>query len=319
MNRATDLTAACAAGLRSNATRFLEFIGPGPLEFQILEIKPDRNAFNRYCYASSVNEALALLDVAEKIAPTGTYLILNAPDEAVTTRAPRDRWHALQKGAATTDSDIRARRALYIDVDAKRSRGTSATDAELACALATTEKVYALLERLVGADALAVGHSGNGGSVFVALGSIPETPELASLCKGVLTAIAARFANEPGSAIDTTVCDAKRLCPAFGTTKRKGAAGIAERPHRRTGIATPDVVRRLTFDEIVSLFAGLFAELDEAGRATVDKAIGRKPSSTPSDVAIASHGRPLSSWRRATRSRARRRSRSATCSRGCSS
>jgi hypothetical protein len=82
------LPAACADGLRANAARFLAFVGPGPIEFQILGA-PDKYAPNRFCHARSTDEALALLDAAEKLSPVGTYLILNAPDEAVTTRAGR--------------------------------------------------------------------------------------------------------------------------------------------------------------------------------------------------------------------------------------
>ena len=79
-------------------------------------------------------------------------------------------------------------------------------------------------------------------------------------------------------AIDLKLSDAKRLLPPCGTFKKKGAAGIAERPHRRTAVVAPDHVRRLRGDDLAQLLARIRDDCDEAGRAAVDLARGIRPT-----------------------------------------
>ena len=126
---------------------------------------------------------------------------------------------------------VRARRAVYID--AERASGTSATDEELGHAVAKAADILAWLEARMPSAAIGVGHSGNGASIFVALSHLPERPELALSVKALLAGLDHRF-SDVRAKVDRSVSDAKRLCPAFGTTKRKGAPGLAERTHRRT-------------------------------------------------------------------------------------
>ena len=79
-------------------------------------------------HAKTTGKAIAALEHAEERAPTGSYVLFNAVDPAVATRAASGSWHVAKRGESTTDRDVHARRALYIDVDAERASGTSATD-----------------------------------------------------------------------------------------------------------------------------------------------------------------------------------------------
>src|SRR5690606_15018927 len=106
--------------------------------------------------------AVAALEHAEEREPTGSYVLFNAVDPAVGTRAASGRWHMAKRGESTTDRDVRARRAVYIDLDAERASGTSATDEELEHAIAKAAAILAWLEERVPSGAIGIGHSGNG-------------------------------------------------------------------------------------------------------------------------------------------------------------
>jgi hypothetical protein len=79
-----------------------------------------------------------------------------------------------------------------------------------------------------------------------------------------------------GIDVDTSVTDAKRLVPAFGTTKRKGAEGNPERPHRRTAFVCAPEVSRLSLAELEDLVVDLRADLDSVSLDELDKVMGRK-------------------------------------------
>src|SRR5205823_1216859 len=123
-------------------------------------------------------------------------------------------WLEMKKGESTSDSDIRARRALFIDVDSRRPKGTSATDDQVRAALAVADMVQERIERTTGANTIAVGMSGNGASLFGLLANLLESPELHATVRGILAALRALHATAAVE-IDVSVSDAKRLCPAF--------------------------------------------------------------------------------------------------------
>ena len=209
------------------------------------------------------------------------FFIINAIHPAVASRAEPGRWHDAKQGESTTDSDIIARRVLYIDIDAKRPKGTSSTHEQLLETLKTAGEIYEHLACLLsGEDALAIGMSGNGAAVLVALDNIPESPELGAHIRGILASLKALYAR-PGVEIDTAVSDAKRLCPAWGTTKRKGRPGDPERPHRRTAILCPETVRRIDMGGLAQVLSKLGADLSEHQLADVDRAMGRRPPALP--------------------------------------
>lgn len=270
------LEAAAAEGLSANTTRFLRFLGHQDgevMELQALGVPGKYASTNHFTHARTVAGALAALEQAEQRMAMGVYVLFNAVDPAVSTRAASGAWHVARRGESTTDRDVRGRRALYIDVDAERVSGTSATDEELQHAFARAADILGWLEGRVPAGAIGIGHSGNGASVFLSLASLPERPELALSIKAFLAGLSHRF-SDARAKVDRSVCDAKRLCPAFGTTKRKGAPGLAERPHRRTGFVCEESVERLDEAALGALVQALRVELDEDGRALMDRELG---------------------------------------------
>ena len=281
------LDSAADEGLSQNISRFLRFLGHEDgdvIELQTLGVPSKYAPTTHFTHAKTVEKAIDALEYADEREPTGSYILFNAVDPAVATRAASGAWHVAKRGESTTDRDVRARRALYIDVDAERTSGTSATDDELGHAVAKAADILAWLEERVPPAAIGVGHSGNGASLFVALGHLAERPELALSVKALLAGLDHRF-SDARAKVDRSVSDAKRLCPAFGTTKRKGAAGIAERPHRRTAFVCADQVERLDEAALTTLVQSLRDELDDEGRALMDRELGvvaRAPAATAS-------------------------------------
>jgi hypothetical protein len=283
------LLVAQGEGLDANARRFLDFRGDFRLEIQALNV-PVRQGFaeNIFAHPTSLDSALRLLANADKRNPMGTFIIANEIHEAVTSRAERDTLHPLPKGLSTTDADIARRCLLFIDIDYARTKGTSSTDSECLRAIVVAERIVDRLRRVVPESSLGLGHSGNGSSVFLALDGLVESPTVAAVCREIVLVLDALFTDprirsdrnaRDGIDIDTSVTDAKRLCPAFGTVKRKGAFGNQDRPHRRTAfvrVSEGSSITRLALAELEDLLFDLRADLPEAMRLDVDKAMGRK-------------------------------------------
>lgn len=274
-----DFVRSGAVGIVANVRDWLRLIGHTDgqwIELQALDVPDGRYAKNKFAHACSAAQMVALLTEAERWGAPGVYLILNRIDPAVATRAPAGQWHDAKKGESTTDSDITHRLVLYVDFDAVRPRGTSATDAQVAATVEVANRVRELLIEIVGGAAMvAMGMSGNGTALLVALAALPETPQLAALVKGILAALHLIFTTDQ-VVIDTTVSDAKRLGPAWGTTKRKGAKDVPERPHRATSIAVPSVVERLSHAQLDHLLTSLLSRLSVPQRAEVERAMGKK-------------------------------------------
>ncbi len=115
------------------------------------------------------------------------------------------------------------------------------------------------LRNILGEDTTLRGQSGNGCAVEVALEYIDSTPEVTSTIQSILEALDALHGTASVK-IDRSVSDAKRLAPAFGTLKRKGAPDVPERPHRRSACVCSDSVRRIGLDELTKLRDVLVAE-----------------------------------------------------------
>lgn len=254
-----DVVFAVAEGLEVNFCRWLRFAGwtEGQwLELQALGVPGGYVERVCFAHADTFASALGLLGEMERRRPAGIYTIANRINPAVATRAAPGRWHEAKKGGSTSERDITHRRIVFIDVDVKRPSGTSATSDEVARTVPVASAIHAALAASLGASALGYANSGNGRQVFIALEETPESAELLALVRQLLAVLAERFATLETS-VDVSVCDAKRLVPAFGTTKRKGAAGIAERPHRATGFASAEDVERISVGALTAAMAAL--------------------------------------------------------------
>jgi hypothetical protein len=281
-------------GLIENLKRWLRFSDwqKGQwLEFQALPGKTDHGDRVRFAHGNERQDILRLLREGANFGATGLYVIANRFNDAVTTRQSRGVWHVVPKGGGITDRDIVARQVLFIDFDAVRSSGTSATEAEMAAVVPIARRVYEKLTDLLGGEeALALGHSGNGRQIFIALDAIPESPAVTEAIKGILQALSATYVA-PGVAIDQKVFDARRLVPAFGTLKTKGAPGIPERPHRPTALVCADAVRRVTGEELQRLCEQLRAAAPAAPSTALT--VAPRPSSPVSSPVADSEESPF--------------------------
>lgn len=270
------LSACQTDGLIPNMRRWLRFRDHQPgdiVEIQALHVRDGRGA-NRYAFARSEAEAIELAGAADgRFQAQGIFTILNRLDPVAGTRVDQGKWHDAIRGSSTTDKDIADVLAVFIDGDVVRPRGTSATDAQVAASAAVMVDVHAWLAAQLGEEPLAYAHSGNGRQIYVALDHLEPGPETTGLVRALLVGLSARYSTRTIK-IDPVVSDAKRLAPAFGTWKRKGAATIPEYPHRPTSIMIADDVRRIGRDELRALVQTCRSGLDEAGMAAVDKELG---------------------------------------------
>jgi hypothetical protein len=159
------LDSAADEGLSQNIARFLRFLGHEDgdvIELQALGVPGKYGPIHQFTHVRSIEDAIGALEHEEGRGPVGSYVLFNAVDPAVATRAASGSWHVAKRGESTTDRDVRARRALYIDVDAERTSGTSATDEEVGHAIA---KAAVYRTRVV----KTVGHPGNGSESMLAV------------------------------------------------------------------------------------------------------------------------------------------------------
>lgn len=281
-----EVALACAVeeGLEPNVLRWLAFHGhreDEPIELQAINIaKGSGYTESRFAHATDADTIVQLLTDADRWDVPAIYFIANEVDPAVATRAEPGKWHVMPKGESTSDAEIASRRVLYVDVDARRAKGTSATDAEVAKTHEVAERIFARIRDALGTEGpLGLGASGNGRAVLVALDSIAPTVEVKDTIKGILAALGALYGSED-VVIDSSVCDAKRLLPAWGSMKRKGSPGVLARPHRRTGLVCRPSIGRVGAGGLDHLLANLCASLTTEQRAVVDKAMGKRPAPT---------------------------------------
>lgn len=289
-------------GLEANIRRQYEFLGsPALLELQVLGVRKGNSSYESSfaAHAESADDAVRLATEADRWVAHGMYVLCALLKSGVETRlsAP-GKWFEVPKGGGTKDADVEARINLAVDFDVQRPTNTSATSAELEKSVRTSLRAWNYLSgALRGENALAYLHSGNGRQIHIALDCIPNDDETRSLCSGVLVGMASLFDSDEVK-VDQKLFDAKRILPACGTVKKKGAAGIADRPHRRTAIllgapepsdadetaASAGVVRRLSLDDLKALARQIWNDTDDDGRAAMSKAMGIKPAAPPQTV-----------------------------------
>lgn len=278
--------------------RYLHFRGTQPGEHVALEaIKPaptSKFKFASTALAFTTAEAASVLlkESDEQLQPQGCYVQQNALAPAVVARQKLHTWVPLKSGEGLKDTDVVARRAFYFDFDPARSRGVSSTNAETRLALDRANDFLVVLTEVLGDDApLGLGFSGNGVQVHVALDGLANSEEVEELVAACLTAADALMSDATVK-VDTSVTDARRVCPAFGTVKAKGEhfapEGLPEeqhRPHRRTAFICADEVRRLSLDDLRELKDGLERRVPEEKRATLKEPKPSTPTATssPSD------------------------------------
>lgn len=175
----------------------------------------------------------------EKLQPPAVYVSLNPVNPVLLGRS-MNRIGAKAK-ATTKDDDIRRRRWLFIDIDAKRPAGISSTDTELAEAVALSDAIQAAMVADGWPEPL-VGMSGNGRYLLWRI-DLPNDADSEKLIERVLKALAHRFDTD-GAEVDCSTFNASRLSKRLGTMVRKGhelrgVPGVDDRPHRRSWFIAP--------------------------------------------------------------------------------
>lgn len=288
---ATSEISAVEAALRDVAgdsieeqlARWHRFAGePKWIELQALKITGDRSSWeaSRYAHCDSVSTAARLAATADKWPCPAVYLITNPILDAVASRANAGQWHDMRKGEGTSDAEIAARSVLFVDIDARRPKNTSATASELAHVVRVADTIYSKLAALLDLRSIGYGASGNGRSIFIALDHL-DIAAAGRRHREILLCLAAYY-TDSSVEIDTSVFDAKRLGPCWGTVKKKGAAGIAERPHRRTSFYCDAEIVRATMNDLDEVVASLRKGLSDAAQREIDKVLGVKAPSSAS-------------------------------------
>lgn len=166
--------------------------------------------------------------------PKSIWFSLNPCAPALLGRAN----NRLAAGPATGDKDIERVVALYLDFDAKRPSGVSASDQEKAVAkLAARRALDWLRDELFWPEPM-VCDSGNGYHLVFRVVAAGKPAEVSALVVRFLKACAAVFQVEQDgivAGVDTTVGNPARVVKLWGTVARKGDS-LPDRPHRRSGV-----------------------------------------------------------------------------------
>ena len=160
----------------------------------------------------------------------GIYVVLNRFNPALQARA-NNRLQAKPKHT-TSDVDIIEWRWLYIDVDAVRPAGISATDEEHRAALERATEVRAFLDGHAWPAPISC-DSSNGGHLLYLLPQL-ELQRASELVKRCLKALANRF-SDARAKVDEATANPARICKLYGTLTRKGDE-MPDRPHRRSKV-----------------------------------------------------------------------------------
>jgi hypothetical protein len=152
----------------------------------------------------------------------------------------------------TTDKQIVRRAWFLTDFDPVRDAGISATDTEVATALARRNEAVAFVREL-GFPEPATAMSGNGGHAIWPV-DLPNDEATLTLFRRCLAALNAKFGDAVVT-VDETVVNAARIWKLYGSIAAKGDA-IVHRPHRRAHLdAVPDSLGVLDRESLEALAA----------------------------------------------------------------
>jgi hypothetical protein len=173
----------------------------------------------------------------------GIYFVLNQVDRALLGRANNRLVEYAQ--TTTADADIVRRRWFFVDFDAKRPAGISATDAEHEAALAMAARCRDHLSGC-GWPSPIEADSGNGTHLLY-LCDLPNDEPSRDLFERSLKALDFLFSDETVQ-VDCTTFNAARITKCYGTAAGKGDA-TADRPHRFSHILTvPSPLNKVPVD-----------------------------------------------------------------------
>ena len=221
------------------------------IEIRALDVgrTPDRSGSTYAGYFNFENQD-AITSAIRKVdgQAEGVYIVFNRFRPEL---LPRSNNRLKNRPKHTTgDADIIERRWLFIDADAIRPTGISATDTEHEAAV---QRTVAIRENLAerGWPEPIRGDSGNGGHLLYRLPHL-DLEHAADLVKRCLKALSARFSDSVVN-IDESTANAARMCKLYGTLARKGDS-TAERPHRRSALLeAPERIEPVALEALEAL------------------------------------------------------------------
>jgi hypothetical protein len=230
-----------------NAALFRRFMVVGPADTVELTLFDSRKKVS-VAYARTEADHIRLMrDADSRSDVSGVYTVFNRIHDGLYARIGEGKWTPFASRAS--DNDVTQVVAVYLDFDCVRPRDISSTDGEKAAAYDVSKACEEFLATALGGDeCLGRGDSGNGYSLFVALKPVMPSDDTRKRIERFLKAMAVKF-NTPRVKVDATVCNPARLCPAFGTRKRKGV-DCRERPHRGTFFSCRPIVRRIPIEAL---------------------------------------------------------------------
>jgi hypothetical protein len=198
------------------------------------------NFENRDAIASAIREVDGSAE--------GVYVVFNRLNPDLLARS--DNHLKIRPKHTTGDADIIEWRWLFIDADAIRPSGISATDAEHEAALQRARAIREFLAERGWPEPIH-GDSGNGGHLLYRLPHL-DLEHAADLVKSCLKALSARF-SDPVVEVDESTANAARMCKLYGTLARKGDS-TSERPHRRSWLLeVPERIESVALDALEEL------------------------------------------------------------------
>jgi hypothetical protein len=182
-------------------------------------------------YTGFFNDIDKMVAAAKKFsgkAPAVYFTLQQCKPEILARANNRMAKAAAKNPIATKDTEIEKYNWLPIDLDAKRTAGISATDAEHESA---KERARAVCKMLTdkGWPMPVVGDSGNGAHLCYRI-DLPNTEESKELVKKCLIALSQLFSDDAVE-VDKTVFNPARIWKLYGTKTMKGDA-TDDRPHR---------------------------------------------------------------------------------------
>ena len=187
---------------------------------------------------------------------TGIYVTLNPVNPALLARCS-NKVRMAEKGGGTQDKDIVERKFLFVDIDADRPSGISATREEKGSAAAVLKDVVLWAEEQ-GLPYPTVADSGNGFHLLWRLKEEAETEghenpkkDRQKLIQSFLHYLDFRFAQR-GVLIDPSVVNPSRIIRLYGTHARKGE-DTESRPHRRARILRAGDTRPISWSNLHAL------------------------------------------------------------------
>jgi hypothetical protein len=237
-----------------------------------------RSGYFEFEDSDAISAAIRSLDGKAE----GVYVVLNRFNPDLLARSA-NRLQARPK-QTTSDADIVERRWLYIDVDAIRPAGISATEEEHTMALQKVETIRQFLDERGWPEPI-IANSGNGGHLLYRLPEL-DLGRAGDLVKQCLKALSARFSDSIVK-VDESTSNAARLCRLYGTMTQKGDS-TPDRPHRRSALLeTPERIAPVSKEALEALASQVLAA---ASAGTVTKPAASAPGAFNIDAWLVDSG-----------------------------